>query len=66
MLAYSGHSWAEHNAADRLETRPPPPPHGTSGSSYAQSSAPNTQNVGNLLFMAGNSNISSLIESSKI
>ena len=43
------HSWTEHGIGDRLETRPPPPPHGTSASSTTY----NAQNVGNLLFMAG-------------
>ncbi|XP_046644687.1 utrophin-like isoform X8 [Daphnia pulicaria] len=43
------HSWAEHGVADRLETRPPPPPHGISTNPNTY----NAQNVGNLLFMAG-------------
>lgn len=43
------HTWAEHSVTDRLETRPPPPPHGNSTNSNTY----NSQNVGNLLFMAG-------------
>lgn len=43
------HTWAEHGVADRLETRPPPPPLGVSTNSNTY----NAQNVGNLLFMAG-------------
>ncbi|KAI9557613.1 hypothetical protein GHT06_017441 [Daphnia sinensis] len=43
------HTWAEHSVTDRLETRPPPPPHGNSNNSNTY----NAQNVGNLLFMAG-------------
>ena len=37
----SSHSWAENKITDRLENRPPPPPHASA------------QNVGNLHFMAG-------------
>lgn len=48
-MHFSDHSWAEHGVADRLESRPPPPPHGISTNPNTY----NAQNVGNLLFMAG-------------
>ena len=48
FVGHSG-SWAEHGVMERLETRPPPPPHGVSTSSNTY----NAHNVGNLLFMAG-------------
>lgn len=52
MIPSIGHAWAENNGGDRFENRPPPPPHGASASSTGGSTY-NTQNVGNLHFMAG-------------
>ena len=45
--------WADNsNGVERLESRPPPPPHGNS-----TNAAYNAQNVGSLLFMAGKKTI---------
>jgi len=45
----NNHAWTDNsNGVERLESRPPPPPHGNS-----TNTACNAQNVGSLLFMAG-------------
>ena len=46
--------WTDNsNGVERLESRPPPPPHGNS-----TNTACNVQNVGSLMFMAGNGDLS--------
>jgi len=45
----NNHMWTDNsNGVERLESRPPPPPHGNS-----TNTACNVQNVGSLMFMAG-------------
>lgn len=51
----SSHTWNENSVADRLESRPPPPPmmNAPAAGGAQQPQQVNTQNVGNLLHMAG-------------
>jgi hypothetical protein len=51
----NSHTWSENSSVDRLESRPPPPPmmNVPAAASAHQPPVVNTQNVGNLLHMAG-------------